>query len=247
MEITLEKQRAYLLRKLGKAINGYELIQENDNILIAVSGGKDSLILLELLALRLKFLPIKYNLKAVHIEVDNVPYKIDKQYLNALCKELNVPLTYHKMEIDLDENSGKSICFVCSWNRRKHLFKLTEEMGCNKLALGHHLDDALQTLFMNMTTHSNISSMPPSLKMNKGNFEIIRPLILCEEQELILYKKLCKIPEEKESCPFETKNKRDDYKEFVNKMINLNPNAKKNIFRSMGNIDIDYLPGKIKK
>ncbi|MCP4178817.1 MAG: tRNA 2-thiocytidine(32) synthetase TtcA, partial [bacterium] len=120
---SLQKQQQYLLRKVGKAINTYGMIEDGDQILVAVSGGKDSLILLEMLARRMKFFPIKYSLKAVHIEVDNVPYKINKDYLDNLCEELKVPLIYHKMEIELREDSKKSVCFTCSWNRRKHLFQ----------------------------------------------------------------------------------------------------------------------------
>jgi len=127
-------------KRVGKAVEKYKLIKESDNVLIAVSGGKDSLFLLESLAIQRKHFPIKFKLQALHIQVDDAPYKIDNPFLEELCKEYSIPLHYRNIELgDLSE-SKKSPCFVCSWNRRKILFETTKELKCNKLALGHHMD-----------------------------------------------------------------------------------------------------------
>ncbi|MCP4392804.1 MAG: hypothetical protein GY804_00795 [Alphaproteobacteria bacterium] len=124
------------------------------------------------------------------------------------------------------------------------MFEAIEELNCNKLALGHHMDDAIETLLLNMTYHANISSMPPSLAMFKGAFQIIRPLILVEEENIIKYSTLRQFPDEIELCPFEEKGNRMEMKKIVQQLGKLNKDARINLFRSMSNIDIDYLPEK---
>lgn len=229
-------------KRVGKAIHEYELIKENDSVLIAVSGGKDSLFLLEALAMQRKVIPFKFEIKAIHIEVDDAPYEIDKVFLKKLCDRFNIPLYYKSIELgDLSE-SKKTPCFICSWNRRTELFKAVKEYGCNKLALGHHMDDALETLLMNMTYHGNISSMPAKLEMFKGVFEIIRPLILMDEVNILRYSELSNYPKEVKSCPFEEKGNRFKMKSVLKSLKAMNKNAGINIFRSMSKIDLEYLP-----
>ena len=172
-------------KRVGKAIYEYELIKENDSVLIAVSGGKDSLFLLESLALQRKNIPFKFDLKAIHIEINDKPYEIDKLFLEKLCDKYNIPLYFKSIEVGDLSKSKKGPCFTCSWNRRKALFNAVKEYGCNKLALGHHMEDAIETLLLNMSHHGNISSIPPELEMFKGEFVIIRPLILLEEEKIL--------------------------------------------------------------
>lgn len=229
-------------KRVGKAVHMYQLIKPNDVILIAVSGGKDSLFLLEALALLKKHIPFHFSLKAVHIEVDDAPYEIDKVFLEGLCKDLDVTLHYRNMELGDLSKSKKSPCFICSWKRRKELFNAVEELECNKIALGHHMDDAIETLLMNMANHANISSMPPELEMFKGKFKIIRPLLLTEESNIVKYSELRGFPDEIELCPFEEKGKRWEMKQLIKSFEHLNKNARINLYRSMSKIDLDYLP-----
>jgi tRNA(Ile)-lysidine synthetase-like protein len=230
-------------KRVGKAIYKYKLIEKNDTVLVAVSGGKDSLFLLEALAMQRKQIPFDFNIKAIHIEVNNIDsYKINKKYLQNLCDEYNIPLHYKSVELrDLEEND-KSPCFICSWTRRTELFKATKEYNCNKLALGHHMTDAIETLMLNMTFHGNISSMPASLEMFNGEFSIIRPMILLEEDNIYKYAKFRDYPKEVEACPFENNGKRFKMKSIISSLKNMNKNAEVNIFRSMSKIDFDYLP-----
>ncbi|MBI9068278.1 MAG: tRNA 2-thiocytidine biosynthesis protein TtcA [Salinivirgaceae bacterium] len=229
-------------KRVGKAVQKYELIKPDDTILVAVSGGKDSLFLLEALAFLKKHIPFHFNLKAVHIEVIDAPHEIDKIFLEYLCKKLSVPLHYRSMELgDLSE-SKKSPCFICSWKRRRILFEAIEELNCNKLALGHHMDDAIETLLLNMTYHGNISSMAPELEMFKGKFSIIRPLLLTEESNIVKYATIRRFPDELTLCEFEEKGNRFAMKKVVSSLSDLNKTARINLYRSMGKIDLDYLP-----
>lgn len=110
-------------------------------------------------------LPYSIKVSAAHVALDNVGYRIDTGYMARLCNHLNIPFYLLKDEVDLDNEKKKGMCFVCASMRRKMIFNLTREIGCNKLAFGHHMDDAVQTLLMNQIWHGTISAMPCSLSM----------------------------------------------------------------------------------
>lgn len=228
--------------KIGKAIKEYDLIHEGDRIMIGVSGGKDSMTLLSTLATRKRFSKVNYDIVAVHIDVENVPYSIDQEYIANFCNENGILFVVEKIEVDFERDPGKSHCFVCSWHRRKRLFELTKIHNCNKLALGHHLDDAIETLLINMCYHGSISSMPASLKMFNGRIDLIRPLILLTNQEIIKFATIMGFPSEKENCPYEDKTKRTQAGEIIREMEKRFKPARKNIFKSMQKIYVEYLP-----
>ena len=234
--------------KCAKAIKDYKLIKENDRILIGISGGKDSLILLENLAIMCNKAPFKYELFAVHINVNNVPYEIDKEYINSLCNKYKIPFIYRSIDVDFNNKNfkkkKKSNCFVCSWNRRTELFKISQEFNCNKLALGHHMDDVVETLLMNMSFQGSISTMPPTLKMFDGKLEIIRPMCLVPECEMINYLTIRKFKLLNKDCPYEEESNRKKVKDLVAKFEELYPYARNNFYKSMSNIMEEYLPAK---
>lgn len=240
------KQIKKIFKKTGKIIYDYQLLKPNDKVLIALSGGKDSLILLESLAERKKSLPFKIELMAAHIHIDNVGYKTNLNFLKDFCNKRNVPFHVDHFNIDLEKDPRKSTCFICSWNRRKRIFELTKEFGCNKLAFGHHLDDALETLFMNMMYHGSISSLPQKFFMFEGRVEVIRPLLNIEEEELIKFAEIRNYPKDLKSCPHEDKTKREKTREIIELMQSHYNRSKLNIFRSMDNIYKEYLPKKVK-
>lgn len=217
------------------------LIVRGEKILVAVSGGKDSLVLLEALSTLRKYDFLDFNLEAVHIDVQQVPYKTSREQLEFLCKKLNVPIHFVNINVDLD-NTDKSPCFVCSWHRRKALFSFAEKHNFDKLALGHHMDDAVETLIINMAYHGNISSLPAKLNMFDGQVVIIRPLILLSNKDMQEYANIRNYPKQTESCPYEDKTKRTTARDLVKQMEVLHPKAMRNIFRSMNNIDREYLP-----
>lgn len=161
-------QAKNVLKKASKVIYKHSLIEKDDSILLGLSGGKDSLILLDLLGDRLKHLPFPFKVIACYIEIEEIGYKVDEKYLKERCESYSIPFVKKQFSIgDLDKR-GKKPCFICSWNRRKKLFETARKLKCNKIALGHHTDDAIETLFMNMINHGSISSLPYHLKMFEG-------------------------------------------------------------------------------
>lgn len=238
----LEKRHIERVRHtIGKTISKYGLIEEGDKILIGLSGGKDSLILLETLAERRKYVPIQYELAASHIKVENVPYEINRQYLEDFCQSLNVPFIYRETKYEEDRQS-ESPCFFCSWTRRKELFNLSKELGCNKIATGHHLDDALETLLMNMVYHGSISSLPAKFTMFEGRIEFIRPMIEVLEEKLVEYASIKQYPKLKTECPFDYETKRKTLRKVIDQIEGIHGQAKINMFRSMSKICGEYLP-----
>ncbi|MBS2098749.1 tRNA lysidine(34) synthetase [Carboxylicivirga linearis] len=241
-----KKQKQYTVQKIrqtvGKAINQYNMIEADDHILVAVSGGKDSLALLEILSCRRKALPIHYHIHAAHVITEDVPYQIDVDWLSDFCNKLDVKLHLIHTKANLETAGNKKPCFACSRNRRKELFKLTNELGIKKLAFGHHLDDAVETLVMNMAQHANISSIPAQLEMFDGKIQVIRPLIFLTNSEMKHYALIMGFPSLKRECPYEDHTIRYKAREIVEQMTELNPKARINLFNSMNKIDFEYLP-----
>lgn len=242
MKDSSEQYFLQIEKSVGRAINSCSLIKENDRVAVALSGGKDSLVMLETVANRRKRLPITYDVSAVHVYVKNIGYETDLNFLNRFCDELNVPLHIIETEADLERDKEKSICFICSWLRRKVLFDFVKKEKCSKLAFGHHRDDAIETLLMNMISSSSISSMPPSLSMFGGEFDLIRPLILLGEDEIREYAKLRDYPQQVKICPHGDDTRRADAKRLLAEMEKIDKNARQNIYSAMSNIHSEYLP-----
>lgn len=247
-----KQEQAFLKKvtgKVGKALKQFNMTHEGDKILIGVSGGKDSLITLETLAKAARISPVKFKLYAVHINATNLPYEIDRPYIETLCNDLNVEFIVKDIFVDFDskakELKEKNNCFICSWNRRKTIFSIAEELGCNKIALGHHMDDAAQTLLMNMAFQGSICSIPAKLDMFNGKIQIIRPLILTPEKDLVKYAKIRNFTLEKELCPYEDESRRKDVRNIIKQLNDMYPHAVNNIYNSMSNIMEDYLPMKV--
>ncbi|MBN2078297.1 MAG: tRNA 2-thiocytidine(32) synthetase TtcA [Spirochaetes bacterium] len=242
--MTATGKHAFLRRvqkSVGRAINRYDLIQSNDRVAVGLSGGKDSVVLLEALALRRRWIPIHYDIHAIHINVRDITPEFNEDFFNRFCSDLSISLHIRTIEIDLNRNPRKSACFVCSWHRRKEMFSAVSEFGCNRLALGHHMDDALETLFLNMTFNGSFSALPPRLSMFRGEFDIIRPLILLTEQEISRYAGIREYPVVETKCPHENDNRRAEMKRIIGDLSRMNRKAKRNIFASMSNIHDDHL------
>lgn len=229
-------------RKAGKAIYDYGLIECGDKILVGVSGGKDSLALLEVLALRARDPKQDYTVVAAHIAVENVAYEVDGEYIAAFCERLGVELVQRTIRTTVKEGSEKPVCFVCSWNRRKCLFEIAKEYGCNKLALGHHRDDAVESLLMSMMFNGTIASMPPKLAMFDDTFTLIRPFIYLTNEETQQYAAFRDFKKQKKNCPYERATNRNAVAEIIRQMESLSPHVKGNLFAAMKNIQGEYLP-----
>ena len=235
----LEKR---LNERFVKAMATYHLIEDDDHILVGLSGGKDSLLLLELLAKRTKIDHPRFSVEALHVRMENIHYATDTSYLQQFCDDLGVKLHVRTTRFDIGEETIKDArdarrqkqpCFLCSWMRRKELFNLAQELGCNKIALGHHQDDLIHTALMNLTFQGRFDTMPARLKMKKMPLEIIRPLCMIEEQDIKAYAELQGYQKQQKLCPYETDSHRTDIKRLYNDIERLNPEARYSIWRAL--------------
>lgn len=160
------KAEQKILKRFNKGCVDYHLLEDGDRILIALSGGKDSLELLRLLAQRARIYKPHIEVEAAHIIMDNIPYETDRSYLQAFCAENGIKLHILHSSFDESTDPRKTRCFLCAWNRRKTLFEFAVNNGFNKIALGHHMDDILVTFLMNITFEGSHSTMQPSLPLN---------------------------------------------------------------------------------
>lgn len=232
----------FVNNKVAKAVMDYKLIDNGDKVLVAVSGGKDSLVLLETLALIRRFGLVSYQVEALHIDIEDVSYGVHKESLINFCKSIDVEINFLSVKSNMENRGKKTPCFVCSWHRRKALFSYANENGFQKLALGHHMDDAVETLLINMTYHGNISSLPAKLSMFDGEINLIRPLILLTDKDTKEFANIRDFPKQTETCPFEDTTKRTTARELIKHFETIHPKASRNLFRAMTNIDLDYLP-----
>lgn len=231
--------------RFNKGVVQYRLIEENDQILVGLSGGKDSFALLELLAKRSRILKPKFSVMAVHVSMSNIPYQADLDYLKQYADFLGVPFVHYETSFDPSTDTRKSPCFLCSWNRRKALFTVAKEHGCNKIALGHHMDDILETLLMNLTFQGAFSTMPPKLVMKKFDMTIIRPMCLVHEQDLEEMAAIRAFKKQIKNCPYEKDSNRTDMKGVLKQLEALNPEARYSLWGSMTNVQEDLLPDKL--
>lgn len=237
-----DKMIRRLALRFNKGVVKYRLIEDGDKILIGLSGGKDSLALLELMAERSRILKPKFMVVAVHIGMTNIPYKSDLEYLKSYAESFGVPFLHYETSFDPSTDTRKSPCFLCSWSRRKVLFAVAKELGCNKIALGHHMDDILETLLMNITFQGSFSAMPPKLVMRKFDMTIIRPMCLVHEADLIEMARIRGFRKQLKNCPYESRSNRSEMKEVLRSLEKLNSEARYSLWGSMTNIREDSLP-----
>ena len=260
MEILCTK----ITRRFHKACADYHLLEDGDHVLIGLSGGKDSLLLTELLGRRAKIYKPRFTVTALHVRVTERDYQTDLSYLESFCAEAGVPLLVRDTEIGepsispkdglsgeagqssnlqiVKSSNRKSPCFLCSWYRRKTLFNVAQELGCNKIAFGHHRDDVLQTLLMNLIYQGAFASMPPMLRLEKMPIRIIRPLCLIDEADIAAYANERDYHKQIKLCPFEHVSSRTQVQQLLNDIKTLNPEAPDSLFAAMTNIKPDYLP-----
>lgn len=249
-QIALDKQRERLTKRFHKACADYGLIADGDHILIGLSGGKDSLLLTELLGRRAQIYVPRFKVTALHVRVRERDYHTDLSYLQSFCDEAQVPLIVRDVSIPDTppiKEDGKireidNPCFLCSWFRRKELFNVAQETGCNKIAFGHHRDDIAETLLMNLIFQGAFATMPPILQMDKMPLQIIRPLCLIDEKDIIDYAQMREYRKQTKLCPFEHVSAREKVKQLLADIKALNPEATDSIYGAMTNIKENYLP-----
>lgn len=238
----LQELEDKLTNRFIKAFATYHLLADDDHILVGLSGGKDSLCLLELLAHRSRIHHPRFKLEAVHVRMENIQYETSTDYLQKFCEELGVSLhirtTHFKIGADTchsgrDMRRQKSPCFLCSWYRRKEMFNLAQELGCNKIALGHHQDDIIKTGLMNLVFQGRFGTMPALLKMKKMPLTVIRPLCMITEADIRRYAELRNYEKQTKHCPYEHASQRTGIEQLFEQAERMNPEARFSIWNAL--------------
>lgn len=238
--------RKKIWSKFVKAINDFNLIEDGDKIAVGVSGGKDSLLLCKLFQelkrdksknFEVAFISMNPGFEAMDIE----QFKKNLEILNIPCHIFNSDV----WEIAFREDP-ENPCFLCAKMRRGVLYNKVEELGYNKLALGHHFDDVVETTLINMFYAGTVKTMIPKVKSTSGKMELIRPMVYIKEKDIIAFTQKNEIMAMGCGCPVESgkvDSKRREIKNLLKTMELTNPNIKQSIFNSMKNINLDYILG----
>ena len=229
-------------RRIGQAMHKYNMLADGDHVLIAVSGGVDSLVLTWLLNSWRRKAPINYEILAVHI--DN---GYDRGMGDRVAQQLQkISVPYQVIKTDFWERAamaeeGKSICYHCARLRRNRLFAIADQENFNKIAFGHHKDDIIETFFINLLYAGNLSTMVPNQKLFSGRLNIIRPLAFLEKEEIIRIADTLEIIPVKNPCPKNKDSKRQEARRIAASLSALDPKVKSNIFAALANIREGYL------
>lgn len=235
-----EKAGYFLSKKVGKAICDYKMIDDGDRIAVGVSGGKDSLSLLKILNDRRSFVPVRYDIIAVHIDF-GYHCVAPAALINYFQKQ---GYSYHIKKVDIlkpGQTRADITCFWCAWNRRKAIFETAREFNCNKVALAHHRDDIIETILLNLLFQGEISAMKPRQELFGGKLTIIRPLAYAQEKEVAKFARTLGFPLPHCQCPNSATSKRSFVEKIITEMEKGCPDARTNIFNSLKRIKKDYL------
>lgn len=233
MTIVPKVIRTRVLRKFREGVKEFALICPGDAILVGLSGGKDSLALIDLLGDMLRHSNNTFTVEALHVRMLSVDYVSDVEYLRAHCERNNIRFHLRYVSFDSDTDTKRTPCFLCSWNRRKVLFETAQMLGCNKIALGHHQDDILHTALMNLSYEGQFSTMPCYLEMSKMPLAIIRPMCKLREIDLIDFAAINDYQPLIKKCPFENLSKRTTITEMFKQMEMSNPEFRPNLWHAL--------------
>ena len=244
----IKKFRKQIWRKFTQGINDYDMIQEGDKIAVCISGGKDSMLLAKLLQEIQRHGKMHFDLE--FIVMDPGYNQKNRQQIIDNAKILNIPINIFNSDIfGIVTEVGGSPCYLCARMRRGHLYKKAQDLGCNKIALGHHFDDAIETILMGMLYGAQVQTMMPKLhSTNFEGMELIRPMYLIREEDIIdwcNYNELkfircaCRMTENIEILEDGSSNsKRQEMKNLVKQFEQVNPHIAMNIFRSVENVNL---------
>jgi tRNA 2-thiocytidine biosynthesis protein TtcA len=229
--------------RVGLALHTYEMLTDGDRLMLAVSGGIDSLVLVWLLKFWRRKAPIDYDLLAVHLdmgfgdkEAGLVATQLDRLGLPYLIEKTDFGRRAQEAE------EGRSGCYHCARQRRSRLFELAREKGCNKLAMGHHQEDIIETFFLNLLWAGNLSTMVPKQELFGGRLALIRPMAYLEKSEILEIGASLGIEPVANPCPLAEKSKRMQTRALLEESIYpLDPAAKATIFNALANLRPDYL------
>lgn len=244
----IKTYRRDIFRKFIKACKEYELIQDGDKIAVAISGGKDSLTLAKLMQELKRHRQVDFSLEFIAMDPGYIKENSDNLLYN--CKKLGIPVKLYKSDIfEVAEKltNGDSPCYMCARMRRGNLYSKAKELGCNKLALGHHFNDVIETILLNIIFAGDYKTMMPKLKAkNFSDMELIRPMYLVKEEAIIRFMKSTGLNPLDCACTVTKKksgNKRYYVKELVKSLLKENENADINILRSSENVNLGQILG----
>lgn len=245
----IKKYRKDIWSNFVKAVQEYELIKENDKIMVCISGGKDSFLLAKCIQEIKRH--GKFNFEAYFVVMNPGYSEYNKNLIIENAKTLNIPIEIFESDIfNIVTTVDKSPCYLCARMRRGFLYSKAKELGCNKIALGHHFDDVIETTLLSMFYGSEIKTMMPKLhSTNFEGLELIRPLYLVKENDIISWAKSNDLTFLNCACKFTEKSsvedlsKRKEIKELINNLRKINKNVDHNIFKSLDNINLNCVLG----
>lgn len=248
----IKRFRKEIWSKFVKAVKEYQLICENDKIMVCMSGGKDSFLMAKCIQELERHSDVKFEAK--YVVMDPGYNKKNREYIIENAKKLNIPITIFESNIfEVVSNVGDSPCYLCARMRRGFLYSKAKELGCNKISLGHHFNDVIETTLLSMFYGSEIKTMLP--KLHSENFpglELIRPLYLVHENDVLAWRDYnnleflncaCKFTELTSDVSKENISKRKEIKKLIASLKKINPNIDNNIFNSINNINLNTVLG----
>lgn len=219
------------IKAVGKGINDFDMIRDKEEILLGVSGGKDSLALAMALSVRKKWLPIDYKLHAIMINW--IEHPIDENYrprLKEYFSDLGIDFEIIEEYQFPESFKGDFNCYLCSRNRRRILFEIAQQKGFKQIAMGHHLDDLVETTMMNLFFRGNFATMNPVQEFFDGKLYVIRPMIEIHEQTLIRLAQTYDLPVIKPVCPYDQTNIRANLKPIVKELCRMDKFTREHVF-----------------
>lgn len=226
-----ERIAPFLLKRVARACKEFDMLAEGDRVAVAVSGGKDSLALLDLLLRYQARAPVAYSLVALHITGVAVGFPDLRPTLGPWFEALGVEYRFAPLELPSEESPPLD-CFRCSWHRRRALFTAAASLGCTKLALGHHADDAAATTLLNLMFSGRLETMLPRSVYFGGVVTLIRPLIYIAEKDLVRYEQIAGFPEPPPLCPWGATSQRAQVKMFLRSFGRCQRQIRANLWRA---------------
>lgn len=239
--------RKDIFRPFVQAINEYELVEPGDKIAIGISGGKDSILMAKLFQELKKHNKIPFEL--VFLSMDPGFRDVNKDLLKTNCEYLNIPLTIRNSDVFtvVQKIASENPCYMCARMRRGFLYNAAKELGCNKLALGHHFDDVIETTLLNVFYNGTFKTMVPKIKAeNFEDIELIRPMMFIKEKDIIRWTKRSGIQAMNCGCTVvaeKTSSKRREIKEMIEGLRKINPNVDAHIFNAGQNVNLEAILG----
>lgn len=224
---------AKVRRLFNKACTKYGLLADGDNIVLALSGGKDSMLMAKLMAERARIFRPSIRVEAAHVVMENIPYGTDQAYMQEFCHGLGLKLNILHTSFEEATDTRKTHCVLCARYRRKALMEYARDHGFNKVALGHHMDDFLATMLMNMLYEGSLHSMAPSMSMRHYPLALIRPLCLVQEQAIATVASNLEMVRQTHPCPYEDKTRRSDMEALAKTLCSLHPEARQSMWHAL--------------